>query len=109
MWFRLAAFILCAIVALPVNAACPIAQAKSVPDCCHKGDSCPKPVKVQPCFACVADVRTTSVAPDHALPAVSPLAALPSVSFDAAAPPSLAGGRSADQRETYLRMRVLRL
>lgn len=94
-------------IAISAPAACIEPQPKRAADCCHK--SCPKSVKVQPCFDCVADVRTVSVAPEQQAHAIVPQ------TVTIAVPPDLVTLRvtvrdpSTDRSDTYLRVGVLRL
>lgn len=111
MLARILLFLLPLILAFPATAACPLAQPQRVPDCCRKWTKCPKPVRVQPCFDCVADVRTAA-----ALLQVQPAtAAAPELAILSAAPAWTAletqtmVGTTPDQRSTYLRFGVLRI
>jgi hypothetical protein len=112
---RFAILLLALVVAIPLDAACPLlAVSKPAKSCCHK-TSCPrpKPVKTQHCFSCVADVRFTAKAPDH-----QPIDTIVATVFDVA-PVSrptqvvIAFVPTKDQYDdssgTYLRNGVLRL
>jgi hypothetical protein len=90
----------------PVEA-CPfLEQPQSAHDCCPKG---PQLVKVEPCFDCVADVRSTAIVPEIATDGIVLTSSFAPNQFDG--PELLAGSteRLPDNSGTYLRLGVLRI
>jgi hypothetical protein len=108
---RILLAVLTAVLSTPIYAACPLlANQKSTPDCCHKTEGCPKPVKVQNCLNCVADVRLTATAPEqvhHATVAAAP--AILAYLVPSAQLTVLFHPRLPDRSGTYLRIGVLRI
>ncbi len=108
MVVRILVALLTLVLSVPVFAACPLAQPKAAtPDCCRK--KCPKPVKLQPCFDCVADVRTTAVAPEEAVPAAIPYAAVSALDTNSITLAVVERDPISNERQTFLRIGVLRL
>jgi hypothetical protein len=107
---RILTVLLAVVLVTPAYAACPWQKQAAAPECCHKNKSCPKPVKVQPCFECVADVRTAGTTVDQTARAVVPCIHWLPVYFS-----TVSHGTAVrrdplpDSSSTYLRIGVLRL
>ena len=109
MLLRLMVALFALVISIPVQA-CPFLQPEPTParDCCDQTENCPKPVQVQPCFDCVADIRTTAVAPAQSVDAVAPVSfELYSLQITALRLPER--DHLSDNRNTYLRIGALRL
>lgn len=104
---RILIAVIALILSVPASAACPLAQPKAVPDCCKT--KCPKPAKLQPCFECVADVRTTAIAPEPELPVVLPDASISVLDIPVVTLAVVARDPISNERQTFLRIGVLRL
>ncbi|MEO5923647.1 MAG: hypothetical protein ABIR70_07455 [Bryobacteraceae bacterium] len=112
MVVRLFLALLTVVISTPVYADCPVVKKSAAHDCCRKTKNCPHPTPVdaQPCFDCVADVRTTAIATAQPavistaaiLPEQSSFTAVDSIPADPFAPLT-------DNSSTYLRIGVLRL
>ena len=101
--------LLAVIISTPAAADCPLLKQQTTSDCCHK-EKCPKPVNVQPCLDCIADVRSTAVITSQTAQAAIPLL-LGSHAFHATVSDESVEplGPLTDNGSTYLRIGVLRI
>jgi hypothetical protein len=108
---RILLAMLIAVLSTPIYAACPLLlQQKSAADCCHKTNGCPKPVKLQNCLNCVADVRTTATTPEQSSHATGASAPAILAHLVPSAPITVPfHARMAGSSGTYLRIGVLRI